>query len=185
MYIEIEAKLKVDSLDEVEQRLTECGASVGTETVQTDFYFDTAGGDLAGTDQCIRLRREEGGGATRLVLTYKGAKQTDDFKKRQEINVEVQDAEAVERLLGALGYARALAFNKRRRTWHLDNCEVALDELPLIGAFVEIEGPDAQTISRVQHTLGLTQTSHTAVSYATQITQEMSRLGLTQKEVFL
>jgi adenylate cyclase class 2 len=185
VYIEIEAKLKVDSLDEVEQRLTECGASVGAETVQTDFYFDTADRDLVRTDRCIRLRRETRANTERLILTYKGAKQADDFKKRQEINVEVQDAEAVERLLGALGYARTLAFDKRRRTWYLDDCEVALDELPLIGAFVEIEGPDSQTIARVQRTLGLTRMPHTAVSYATQITQEMSRLGLAQKEVFL
>jgi adenylate cyclase, class 2 len=185
VYIEIEAKLKVDSLDQVKQCLTECNASVLSETIQTDFYFDAPDGELTRTDQCIRLRREEGAGAERLILTYKGAKQVDDFKKREEINVQVQDAEAVERLLGALGYTRALAFNKRRRTWRLDNCEVALDELPLIGAFVEIEGPDSATIVRVQQTLGLTRMPHTAVSYATQIAQEMVRLGLTQKEVFL
>ncbi len=185
MYLEIEAKLKVDSLDEVERRLAACGASRLSETIQTDYYFDNAERNLTQTDQCIRLRCEEIQGEERLILTYKGAKQVDDFKKRQEINIEVKDAEATEHLLGALGYARALAFNKRRRTWRLDDCEVALDELPLIGAFVEIEGPDSDMIARVQRTLGLTGRPHRGDSYASQIDREVSRLGLTQREVFL
>ncbi len=185
MYIEIEAKLKVDSLDEVAERLAECGASVLSEMIQTDYYFDTADRQLMRADQCIRLRRESFDGGERLILTYKGAKQVDDFKKRQEINLPVDDAEAVEHLLAALGYARVLAFNKRRRTWRLHGCEVALDELPLIGSFLEIEGPDSDAISRVQRTLGLAQRPHIPASYASQIAQEMSRLGLAQREVFL
>ncbi|MBN1361237.1 MAG: class IV adenylate cyclase [Sedimentisphaerales bacterium] len=185
MYLEIEAKLKVDSLDDVRQRLAQCGAALLSETVQTDYYFDTPDSELTRADECIRLRRESLESSERLILTYKGGRQVDDFKKRREINLPVDDAEAVEHLLNALGYSRVLAFNKKRSTWHLDRCEVALDELPLIGAFVEIEGPDSDSISQVQHRLGLAETRHTTDSYASQITKEMSRLGLAQKEVFL
>ncbi len=185
MYVEIEAKLKVDSLDEVKHRLAERGAPMVSQVIQTDYYFDSADSELTRADQCIRLRRETSEEGERLILTYKGAKQVDDFKKRQEINLAVEDAEAMERLLNALGYFRVLAFNKRRCTWRVEGCEVALDELPLVGAFVEIEGPESNTIAQVRDMLGLTRASHVMDSYAALITTELSRLGLAQKEVYL
>lgn len=185
MYLETEAKLKVNSLDEVKRRLAEAGASPLGETIQVDYYFDKTDGELTRTDQCIRLRRESFDGGQRYFLTYKGAKQTDDFKKRREINLPVEDAEAVEHLLNALGYSRVLVFNKRRSAWRVDDCDVALDELPLIGTFVEIEGPNSEAISRVQRTLGLAGTPHMPDSYPAQMAREMSRLGLTRKEAFL
>lgn len=185
MYLEIEAKLKVDSFDRVEERLTEQGASFVSEMVQTDYYFDTSDGTLTQTDQCLRLRVEATQGDERLVVTYKGPKQVDDFKKRKEVNLDVTDAAAFEVLLEGLGYQRALAFDKRRREWKLNDCLIALDTLPLIGTFVEIEGPNSQVISEVQTMLELTDAPHVMDSYATQIDGALSRLESPSREVFL
>jgi adenylate cyclase, class 2 len=182
---EIEAKLKVQSFEPVEKRLAECGASVSAQTIQTDGYFDTTDRVLTCTDQCLRLRRQADGCRERFILTYKGAKQTHDFKKREEINIEVQDIAAMERLLEGLGYRKALAFNKKRQTWLLNDCEVALDELPLIGTFVEIEGPDSPHIARVQEMLGLSRAPHVKDSYACLIQAELTRRGSGQQEVYL
>jgi adenylate cyclase class 2 len=185
MYVEIEAKLKVKSLESVEQALAERGVSMSSETVQTDAYFDTADRTLTRTDQCIRLRTQSEANGERIILTYKGAKQVHDFKKREEVNIELQDAAAMERLLESLGYHKVLAFNKIRRTWRIDDCEVALDELPLIGAFVEIEGPDSAHITDVQRELRLGDTPNTTESYACLIQAELSRRGAAQHEVYL
>lgn len=185
MHAEIEAKLKVDSLAAVEHRLGECGASFTRESIQVDFYFDTADGALTRADQCLRLRSEKTGERERLVLAYKGAKEPDDYKKRREIEVQVNDAAAAELLLQELGYQRALAFDKRRRAWSLCGCEVALDELPLLGTFVEIEGPDSGTIARVQETLGLSAVRPTIDSYATLIAAELTRQGRGRRAVYL
>jgi predicted adenylyl cyclase CyaB len=185
MGYEIEAKLKVESFGPVEKRLVECGASVSSQTVQTDTYFDTAERSLTRSDQCLRLRRQSDGRRERIILTYKGAKETHDFKKRQEVNLEVQDATAVERLLEGLGYRKALAFNKKRQTWLLNDCEVALDTLPLIGEFVEIEGPDSACIARVQDLLHLGRVPHVKESYACLIQSELARRGTGQEEVYL
>jgi adenylate cyclase class 2 len=155
------------------------------ETVQTDIYFDTPEGQLTRSDECLRLRHDRTGARERLILGYKGPKQRDDYKRRTELEIEVSDAETAEALLAALGYGKALAFDKRRRLWRLDDCEVALDELPLLGVFVEIEGPDSRTILRVQETLGLSRASHTMDSYAALIDRELSRLGGGQREVYL
>ncbi len=185
MYLEIEAKLRVPSFECVEERLRSQGASFVSETVQTDSYFDTPDAELTRTDQCLRLRVETTGAGERLVLTYKGPKQVDDFKKRREVNLDVADAQAAEALLEALGYRRALAFNKRRREWTLKECLIALDTLPLIGTFVEIEGPDSRVIQSVQKALALTDASHVADSYASLIDAALSRLKSTRREVFL
>jgi len=125
MHAEIEAKLKVDSLEAVEPRLVDCGASFRAENVQTDHYFDTAEKELTRTDQCVRLRREQKGERERLIITYKGAKEADDYKKRREIEFEVQDAGEAESFLNALGYHRALVFNKGSWAvvrWRWMNC---------------------------------------------------------------
>jgi adenylate cyclase, class 2 len=185
MHEEIEAKLKVEVLENVERRLRECDASFMKETVQTDTYFDTADGKLTRSDECLRLRHDKTAQRERLILGYKGPKQQDDYKKRTELEIEVHDAGTTELLLAALGYHKALAFNKRRRLWRLHGCEVALDELPLLGTFVEIEGPDSGTISQVQERLGLSGRPHTMDSYASLIDQELSRLGREQREVYL
>ncbi|OHB65103.1 MAG: hypothetical protein A2Y77_00450 [Planctomycetes bacterium RBG_13_62_9] len=183
VHVEIEAKLKVDSPREVEQRLSQCGASFVGEVMQTDWYFDTADRELTAADKCLRLRIENTGSRERLVLACKGPKERDDYKKRQEAELEVNDAAATEALLGGLGYYRALAFNKRRRLWSLSGCEVALDELPLLGTFVEIEGPDAGAIARVQAMLGLSDVPHTPDSYACLIERQLSQQG--QREIYL
>jgi adenylate cyclase class 2 len=185
MHSEIEAKLRVDSLEVVEQRLGECGASFQRETIQTDRYYDTADRELTRTDKALRLRADTKGGRERFVLAYKGPKEPDDYKKRVELQTEVSDAEAMELLLGALGYAKALAFNKKRRLWQLQGCEVALDELPLLGVFVEIEGPDSGTIAGVQATLGLSGSPHIMASYACMIDERLSQLAMKQREIYL
>lgn len=174
MCVEIEAKLKVDSLQEIAEMLTALGAEFIEEQMQTDYYFDDANRTLTKADTCLRLRRQQTGETERLLLTYKGAKQKDEFKKRREIEIEVADADSVEKLLSAIGYSRALVVEKNRRVWRFRSCSVSLDELPSLGCFVEIEGPDGQTITDVQRKLGLAELSHIPRSYASLMAEKIA-----------
>jgi adenylate cyclase class 2 len=185
MHAEIEAKLKVDSLETVERKLAECAGTFLRETIQTDRYYDTPDREFTRTDKALRLRTDTKDGRERFILAYKGPKERDDYKKRVEIEVEVDDADATESLLGALGYVKALAFNKRRRLYQLQGCEVALDELPLLGVFVEIEGPDSDAIARVQAQLGLSDVPHIMASYACLIDERLSQLAVQTREISL
>lgn len=173
MCTEIEAKLKVDSLQEITDTLTALGAEFLQEQTQTDYYFDDGSATLTNTDRCLRLRRQLTGRDERTFLTYKGAKEKDELKKRREIEFEVTDADSAEKLLLEIGYERALVVEKNRRLWRLHQCSVALDELPLLGNFVEIEGPDNQTITDVQRELGLTDLPHIPRSYASLIAEKL------------
>ena len=173
MYIEIEAKLKVESLEDVKRRLVELGAEFTNEKLQRDFYFDDTNRTLTKTDQCLRLRREAVGNSSKFFLTYKSAKEKDQFKKRQEIDIEIEDFDSMEKMLTSLGYNRVLVVEKKRKTWRYRDCVVALDELPLLGEFVEIEGPDDEKISDVQNELALANLQHIVKSYADLVSEKL------------
>ena len=166
MGVEIEAKLKVDSLPQIEQRLKDLGAEFLAERQQTDCLFDDANGTLTSSDRCLRIRRQSVGGNQQFFLAFKGAKESSNFKKRQEIEIEIEDADSMQNLLAALGYEQVFTVEKTRQLWQLGGCEVALDQLPLLGDFVEIEGPDDKKIAEVQKSLGLEHVPHVAKSYA-------------------
>jgi len=172
MCVEIEAKLKVDSLPEIERKLTELGAEFLAEQVQTDYHFDDENAILTKTDRCLRLRRQAVDDSERFFLTYKGAKEKSNFKKRQEIEIEITDPQATQKLLSALGYKKVLVVEKKRRLWQLGDCIVALDKLPLLGDFIEIEGPDEEKIATVQKSLGLTDLQHITESYASLVAKK-------------
>ena len=172
MCTEIEAKLKVDSLQEIVERLDGLGAEFLEEQSQIDNYFDDADTTFKKSDRCLRLRRLLVGKSERFFLTYKGAKEKNEFKKRQEVEIEVGDGDSAEKLLLLLGYNKALMFEKKRRIWLFGECEVALDELPLLGSFVEIEGPDEEKIADVQMELGLADLPHITESYASLVAKK-------------
>ena len=173
MYSEIEAKLKVDSLDEVETRLKDLGAEFIEERFQSDCHYDDVEATLTNSDRCLRLRRQTAGQYTRYFLTFKGAKEQSNFKKRQEIEIEIADAESTEKLLMALGYDKTLSVEKKRRLWRFHGCDIALDNLQLLGDFVEIEGPDDEVITEVQKNLSLGSLSHIPKSYASMIVDKL------------
>ena len=178
MCVEIEVKLKVKSPSEIEQKLAEFGAEFLAEQLQTDYLFDDAKAALTATDRCLRLRRQSVAGIERFFLTYKGAKEKSNFKKRQEIEIEIIEAKSAQKLLSALGYEKVMVIEKKRRLWQLGGCSVALDQLPLLGAFVEVEGPDDKTITDVQNDLGLADLPHIAKSYAQLTKEERDRHGV-------
>ena len=178
MCTEIEAKLKVDSLQKTVEKLDGLGAEFLEEQLQTDYYFDDANTSLIKTDRCLRLRRLLVGKSERFFLTYKGAREKNDFKKRQEIEIEIKDADATEKILSALGYKKVLVFEKKRCIWQLNDCVIALDELPLLGNFVEIEGPNDRKIAEVQKDLGLSDLLHIPESYATLMEKKLHQSKL-------
>jgi len=175
MSFEIEAKLKVDSLEQVSDRLTELGAEFVAEQRQKDYHFDNTAETLKASDSCLRLRRQTIGETEKCYLTFKGAKEQSNFKKRTEIETEIADADSIEKLLASLGYEKVFAVEKIRRLWKFGDCEIALDELPSLGYFVEIEGPDDKTITDVQQHLGLAHLKHIPKSYAHLLKEELRR----------
>lgn len=168
MPIELEAKMKVPDLAAVRERLRAAGATMTTRVLEMNTFLDTSEGTLLKRDSGLRLRhtRDLASGDQRNQLTYKGPQESGQLKRREEIEVSVSDADALLVLLGRIGYTPDLSFEKRRETWHLDGCTIELDELPELGTFVEIEGPDESTVMRVREQLQLHHEPLITTSYA-------------------
>jgi adenylate cyclase, class 2 len=173
MYIEIEAKLKVDSLESVKERLEKLGASFEAEQQQRDFYFDDLNSAFAKSDSCLRIRQQRDNGGERIFLAYKGPKHKSNFKKRAEIEIEVSNLEKTQKLLSALGYKESIVVEKKRNLWRLGDCLVALDDVSDLGSFVEIEGSNDKKIAEVQKRLGLENLQHISKSYAELLAEKL------------
>jgi adenylate cyclase class 2 len=171
MKIEIEMKIKVDSLGDTVAALDRCGGEFVGEFIERDLFFDGDEGHLLNKGCGLRLRRRTGGGVESNILTYKGKRQDGKYKARKEIEVEVDSLEDMILLLEELGYERKLEFEKRRKMWALGGCEVCLDELEPLGKFVEIEGPDEDAISKVAAELGLADREHINKGYAVMMSE--------------
>jgi adenylate cyclase class 2 len=171
--MEIEAKLKVESLAKVERRLKDGNAEFVAEQQQRDVYYDDPLRALEGGDRCLRVRHQRVGDSEEVFLTHKGPKLKDDFKKREEIEVSIGDGQALDRLLTSVGFKRALVVSKSRRLWRIGGCLVALDEVADLGTFVEIEGPDDQAIKTVQKALGLDGLRHIPKGYASMLAEQL------------
>ena len=148
--IEVEKKYRLTKRqrDAVLKRLPEVGAELESEDFEENTLF--AGEMLETGTSVLRLRRVSG----KATLTYKKALPTlSSIKQRREEETMVQDPEAMEAILLALGFTPALVYEKRRQTWRLGKTEIVIDVLPF-GLFMEIEGR-VSDIRAVERKLGL------------------------------
>jgi adenylate cyclase class 2 len=173
MPLEIEAKLKLSRPAALRRRLRQAGAVLQGRLIELDTFFDTPKRTLLAADSGLRLRqqRAQPAGRQRCILAFKGPRRAGMLKSRLEIEMPVGDADAAAALLAALGYRAMLGFEKRREVWRLEGCAVSIDELPLLGRFVEIEGPDEPTITSVQRQLGLARARHIHQSYVAMLAE--------------
>ena len=160
MAVEIEAKMRLHNPDALIARLEELGAKLTHRLSETNSYFDSADGSLKSTDQGLRTRVEVANAGTpeetiTTRITHKGPRTMGQLKSRLESELDVDNARDAAVLLGALGYQHVLSFEKRRIRYVLDGCNVELDELPVIGRFVEIEGSSEDAVIAARAKLGL------------------------------
>lgn len=180
MPVEIEAKLKVDSHEEIRRRLRGASAERVGCVLETNAIFDDTERSLLESGRGLRVRRFDAidGPARPATLTYKGPKLPGELKTREEIELTVSDADGAASLLTALGYVRAVGFQKRRETWTLGDCHVELDELPYLGCYIEVEGPDADAVHDVLQRLGLADRPVITDSYIALLVDHCRRHGL-------
>jgi adenylate cyclase class IV len=178
---EIEMKFRAEDLSAVRRAVLRAGGRYLGTVLQTDCYLDTPEGALLAGDRGLRLRTSRRvtrvaqafqavragskapaapgahrGAPLRALLTYKGPRRDRGrAKSRREVQTAVEDPRALEEVLRELGLRRRLVLQKRRSTYALGRCRVELDELPLLGTFVEIEGSSPRAIEAAARRLGL------------------------------
>ncbi|MGI8813560.1 MAG: class IV adenylate cyclase [Pyrinomonadaceae bacterium] len=150
MAIEIEKKYRLDKRrhDQLVAKLAEGGAKFTKEVFEENYLH--RGGLLDERGAVLRLRKI----GDYTILTYKEKlKNDDDIKHKVEYETVVADVDAMENIIGRLGYRLSVIYEKRRKIWHFKNVEVMIDELPF-GLYMEIEGT-AENISKSEKLLGI------------------------------
>ncbi|MCK5272392.1 MAG: class IV adenylate cyclase, partial [Sedimentisphaerales bacterium] len=107
-----------------------------------------------------------------IQLCFKGPQQKGQYKRREEIEVEIGDRKMAMMLLKALGFTTTLVVEKTRRLAQLDSCQVCLDEVEDLGNFVEIEGPNETEIEQVAIKLKLNEHQHIRSGYARMLAEK-------------
>ena len=186
MPVEIEAKLKVNDLSEVRERLKKAGATHVGEVMETNTFFDTDDRSLLEADQGLRLRMKRpksGDTPETFTITYKGPRQQGPLKSRDEFELGVSSGKDAIALLDRLGFHTVLTFEKKRETWKLEGCLVELDELPHLGAYVEIEGPKEDAIMKVREMLRLSDRPLVRASYIALLMTHLQEQGKSTRVV--
>lgn len=167
--MEIEAKIRVAELESHRARLQILGGVPHGRVRERNMVLDDKDRALLNSGKLLRVRSF---GGEDCILTVKAPAPAGEFKTREEIETRVASKENLLRQLAFLGYEIAWIYEKERDSWSYGGCEVALDRLPEIGCFIEIEGaPEA--IRRVCGDLNLDPGSHIDDNY----------LGLWQKHL--
>lgn len=186
MVIEIEAKIKIEQISPIEERVKSCGGKLLQQVVQRDYFFDRSDRSLVQSDRGLRIRRETLAAGCKTILCYKGPRDKSSvYKSRQELELEVDDFDTARDFLQGLDFELTLAFEKKRDLWQLDDCSVCLDEVVELGSFVEVEGPSQAAVEGVLKKLELTKATQVPDSYAVMLANLLQeREGLDSLALF-
>ena len=143
MKYEVELKFRLEHAADVEKAIRQLGAVEESNVSHVDRYFNHPARDFRSTDEAFRIRSVDDAN----MITYKGAKIGTVAKTRHEIEVGfehgIASVKKLEELVRMLGFRFVRDVRKSRRTFHLSWCErhfeLALDEVPELGRFLEIE----------------------------------------------
>jgi len=195
MSIEVEVKHRYDDHAGLERRLAQLGAEFLGVLDETNAFFDKPDNSLRKTDQGLRLRVEtltppkhagqdgEPTPATHINICHKGPRLHGPLKSRVETEVYVDNADKAGTLLEALGFQRTLTFEKKRRRWLLDGCRIELDTVPILGRFVEIEGPGEAAVIATRAKIGLGAEPEERKSYITMLAEHIEKHAMTTRHI--
>lgn len=176
---EIEVKFCVKGLAQIRVRLELLRAELVQARIhEYNLRFDTPGGQLTQQSIILRLRRDAA-----CHLTYKaGNTFLEGVSQRREIEFEVSDFEAARVFLEALGYQVNMVYEKYRAVYRLEGVLITLDEIPF-GSFIEIEGPDGDSIRETSQKLGLTWDARILGSYTDLFQVARVALGIEPRDL--
>jgi adenylate cyclase class 2 len=169
---ELEVKFYLSRRKEMEAKLSSVGPVSAPRVHEVNLRLDTTDLSLSSTGKLLRLRQD-----TRARVTYKGAgSEEGGARLRQELEFTVSDFDTALALFEALGYQVYMMYEKYRTTYQLGNVEVTLDEMPT-GDFLEIEGPDGESIRRAAVQLELNWEARILDSYTVLFERTRAQLG--------
>jgi adenylate cyclase class 2 len=170
---ELEVKFYLSRRKALEEKLIERGGQLKEPRVlEINLRFDTPDLSLLKSGRLLRLRLD-----SRARLTYKGIGSVEGGARlRQELEFTVSNFDTARMVFEALGYEVYMMYEKYRATYSLGELEVVLDEMPY-GDFLEIEGPDGESIQAAAQRLDLNWDARILDSYTVLFEVARGQLG--------
>ena len=141
MNIEVEIKVKVDSLKEIKNKVSKIGKLIKA-VKQVDEYYVPAHRDFFAKKphptEWLRVRTNP----DKVVWEYTRSvnpKEDGDYDYAEEYETEISDPEELRKILRFLDFKKSITVEKDREYWMCDKIEVALDSVKGLGFFVEAE----------------------------------------------
>lgn len=178
---EVEVKAHIRDEKELLERLAEQGGVLSEPVTQEDTVYVKETGSIEiflANHHFLRIRKTPE--KVLFTLKYHPSRtgNGDSLAMPLEHEVVVNDKAELEEMLKLLGFVPALTINKTRRTIHVGEYEVCIDEVEGLGAFIEVERllerdeETAQTIEEMKvflETLGITRQDIGAKRYDVQL----------------
>jgi adenylate cyclase, class 2 len=159
---EVEIKFQIANIDALTAHLSEAGFRLVTpRTHELNTLYDQ-GGKLRRRGALLRLRQY----GPKWTLTYKDKSSSSAarHKSRREVETRVENGEAANQIIQAVGFAPSFSYEKFRSEWSDSTGHVVIDETP-IGNFGEIEGPP-EWIDATAERLQISHDQYITASYA-------------------
>jgi adenylate cyclase class 2 len=137
--IEVEAKAKINSFDQMRREIDKLGAKKIKVEHQEDTYFNSPICDFAKTDEALRIRKTKTDKDSNLFITYKGPKIDKKSKTREEIEMGIEDENKCSKIFQHLGFKPVRKVIKDREIYRYKNYELSLDDVKGLDPYMEIE----------------------------------------------
>lgn len=146
MNIEYEVRLLEVDVDKFIKKLKQVGAECQWDRLQKRYVYDFKPKD---DKKWVRLRTN----GVETTLTIKNITSS-KIDGTEELEIEVDDFEKCNLILGELGYTPKGYQENRRVRYLLNGVEIDIDFWPLIPTYVEVEGKNEEEVYEVLELLG-------------------------------
>ena len=135
---EIEIKLRVQNLEELEKKLTDSGLVISKEITQDDIVYVPKDvlepfSNVKAGDTFIRIRKQNG------INTLTLKQQRGVGLDKTEHETIIDNSEQMHQILLLMGWKAAVSVIKKRKKGKLGEYEICLDKVEGLGSFIELE----------------------------------------------
>jgi len=149
---------------------------IKSESFQRDEYYDTESMQLQTSDFVVRVRKKDND-IIMVALKSPRVFLSEYIQKRIELEFEVNNDFVFEQI-ASQGLQAIAIIEKRRITLKGKDFAIEVDELPFIGAFVEIEATSIEVVNEVCSKLCIHALPKVKENYGELLDSKLTELGL-------
>ena len=183
--IEVEIKLPISDKEVLEKKLKQLQFIKGGFVKESDIYFNSEKYNLKKKDMALRIRTctKIDTGESTTKVTYKGPKLDQVSMTREDLEMEVSDADTCYQILDGIGFYPLRSVRKLRQYYYKEQMTACVDQVDGLGDFLELEmiveseserEKAIEEIERLLRILGYDKKETTRTSYLSMLQTEQA-----------